>query len=292
MKIKVKTPAKINLLLEIIKKREDGFHEILSIMQAVNLYDYLNIEVLKSEKAYNKIELSGNSTLIPYDKNNIAFKSAELFLYKANLVGYEVKIDIQKNIPVAAGLAGGSSNAAGVLWGLNKIFKEILTKTELHQAASELGSDLNFCLKGGCCVATSRGEILSPITPPTLKIVIIKPKNIFISAKEAYIKFSLLQNKRVCSELNSIKSAISTNNLSKISANLRNHLEDGILSDYPEISNVKKYLISKGCENALMSGSGSAVFGIYNGEIDFSDASSDWDVFSVQTIKTGVEETS
>jgi len=290
MKIKVKTPAKINLLLEIVKKREDGFHEISSVMQAISLYDYLDIEVLKSDNALNTIFLSGNSPLIPYNENNIAYKAAELFMQKANLSGYEIKIDIQKNIPVAAGLAGGSSNAAGVLWGLNRIFREKLTQNELHQAASELGSDLNFCLQGGCCVATSRGEILSPIASPDLKIAIIKPKHLFISAKEAYVKFSLLDKKPSSGGLSFVKSAILENNSKKISTGLCNHLENGILPDYPEIVKIKEYLISKGCQNALMSGSGPSVFGIYDGEIEFSDSPPNWEVFAVQSITTGVSE--
>jgi len=449
MQIRVQTPAKINLVLEILKKREDGFHEIQSIMQAVSLYDYLNIDVeevaidlaskelddfcndLKSlrksainyykkniqgqsiehpeigeiqfsnkgikkvinssadetklkflpklkeiiekgaiselqqpiknrndgiigfryikttinlngknktvivniaQNAFghifynlnydtkivdvlpastragsptisnyiipdenkilnpiqNIIELSGNSDQIPYDKTNLVYKAAELFLQKANLNGFKIKIYIEKNIPIAAGLAGGSSNAAGTLWGLNQLFNNILTSSEIHSLASQMGSDINFCLEGGTQVTTSRGEILSGISTPNLNIVIIKPKNLFISAKEAYTKYDKLSQKTKIKGLEEIKSAICENNSDKIALLLNNHLEESILPNYPKIQEIKGYLIQKGCKNALMSGSGPSVFGIYEDEIDLSDAKPDWECFKVKTIDAGV----
>jgi len=450
MRIKVKTPAKINLILEILKKREDGFHEIQSIMQAVSLYDYLTIEVeepvfltgeelsnfknikelrktahkyyheniqgkivehlllgtikftkagrdetlfrqpktalifpklldivkesryIKTEPPYHKrddgitkfhifennvsiygkikkyefligedafgykfylskengldsfdrpqrtgaiesninitdneeifnpkneklnpipniIELSGNSDQIPYDKTNLVYKAAELFLKKANLKGFKIKIYIEKNIPVAAGLAGGSSNAAGTLWGLNKLFDNILTSFKINSLASQMGSDINFCLEGGTQIATSRGEILSKISTPDLDIVIIKPKNLFISAGEAYAKYTNLSQKPEIKKLEEIKSAIYQNNSDKIAEFLDNHLEKAIIPDYPEIQEIKDYLIKKGCKNTLMSGSGSSVFGICQGELDLSDAKSNWECFKEKTINFGIK---
>ena len=311
MQIKVQTPAKINLVLEILNKREDGFHEIQSIMQAVSLYDYLTIEVedisvpltgkelggsnyitpdenKKINPTQNIIKLSGNSDLIPYDKANLVYKAAELFLQKTNLTGFKVKINIEKNIPVAAGLAGGSSNAAGTLWGLNKFFKDILNSSEVHELASQMGSDLNFCLEGGTHITTSRGEILYKITTPKLNILIIKPKNLFISAKEAYTKYDELSQKPEILGFEEIKSAIYENNHEKIAKLLNNNLEEAILRDYPEIREIKDYLIRKGCKNALMSGSGPSVFGIYEGDIDLSDVKPEWECFKVNTIDLGV----
>lgn len=288
MQIKVQTPAKINLVLEILNKREDGFHEIQSIMQAVSLYDYLTIDVKKVETCENIVELSGNSDLIPYDKANLVYKAAELFLQKTNLTGFKVKINIEKNIPVAAGLAGGSSNAAGTLWGLNKSFSDILNSSEVHELASLMGSDLNFCLEGGTHITTSRGEILYKITTPKLNIVIIKPKNLFISAKEAYTKYDELSQKPEILGFEEIKSAIYENNHEKIAKLLNNNLEEAILRDYPEIREIKDYLIRKGCKNALMSGSGPSVFGIYEGDIDLSDVKPQWECFKVNTIDLGV----
>jgi len=288
MQIKVKTPAKINLILEILKKREDGFHDIQSIMQAVNLYDFLTIEVEKIDNDENTIELSGNSAQIPYDKTNLVYKASELFLKKADLKGFKIKIHIEKNIPVAAGLAGGSSNAAGTLWGLNKIFAGILSSLEVHSLAAQMGSDLNFCLEGGTQIATSRGEVLSKISSPNLNIVIIKPENLFISAKEAYTKYANLPQKPEIKGLKEMKKAICQNNLDKIALLLNNHLEDAIISDYPEIQEIKDYLIQKGCKNAMMSGSGPSVFGIYQDEIDLSDAKPDWNCFKAKTVDFGI----
>jgi 4-diphosphocytidyl-2-C-methyl-D-erythritol kinase len=288
MKIKVKTPAKINLALEILRKREDGFHELQSIMQAVSLYDFLTIEVQENISLENIIELSGNSDIIPYDKTNLVYKAAELFLKKAQIKNKKIKIYLEKNIPVAAGLAGGSSNAAGTLWGLNQLFQNILTNSELHELASRMGSDLNFCLEGGTQIATSRGEILSKICTSDLKIAIIKPKNLFISAKEAYVKYAALSQKPEIKGLEEIKSAIEENNADKIANLLTNHLESSILPDYPEIVEIKNYLLKKGCKNVLMSGSGPSVFGIYEGEINFFDAKENWECFKVETVDFGV----
>lgn len=292
MEIKVKTPAKINLVLEVLKKRDDGFHEIQSIMQAVSLYDYLTIEIENIDNTDNVIELSGNSKIIPYDKTNLVYKAAELFLNKADLTGKKIKIYIEKNIPVAAGMAGGSSNAAGALWGLNEFFGNILNYSEIHELASSMGSDINFCLEGGTQIATSRGEILSKISTPDLNIVIIKPKNLFISAKEAYTKFSELTQKPEIKDLEKMKEAILENNSDEIAKLLSNHLENSILQDYPEIKEIKDFLMQKGCKNSLMSGSGPSVFGIYEGDMDLSDAKPDWECFKVNTISSGITHTS
>lgn len=338
MQIKVQTPAKINLVLEVLGKREDGFHEIQSIMQAVSLYDFLTIDVEDNKTeivdvlsagtraesstistniitdenknlnpSENIIELNGNSDQIPYDNKNLVYKAAEKFLDKANINGKKIKIYIEKNIPVAAGLAGGSSNAAGTLWGLNQIFENILSNSELHELAAQMGSDLNFCLEGGTQVATSRGEVLSPISTPDFKVVIIKPKNLFISAKEAYEKWDAIvlkgrtvilsdQARRWERENLSgvdilIDSHVSPTGFLRMTEVLKNNLEDAILQDYPEIQEIKDYLMKKGCENTLMSGSGPSVFGIYENDIDLSDAKPDWECFKVKTINSGVSPT-
>jgi len=289
MQIKVQTPAKINLTLEVVGIREDSFHEIRSIMQAVSLYDYLTIETEDLKAEENIIELSGNCELIPYDKNNLTYKAADLFLQKANISGKKIKIYLEKNIPVAAGLAGGSSDAAGTMKGLNKLFDDILSKKELDEIAARLGSDINFCLCGGTQTASSRGEILNKISTPDLNIAIIKPKNLFISAKEAYQKWDLLfKNKAINNaEFKEMKAAIEENSPTKIAELLKNSLEDAILPDYPEVEEIKKYLMKKGCINAVMSGSGPSVFGIFSASseaIDFGDAKTEWECFNVKTI--------
>lgn len=285
-KIKVKTPAKINLTLEIVGKRDDGFHNIKSIMQAVDLFDFIEITVEKSKD--NIIEISGNSQEIPYDETNIAYKAAQLFLDATNIQNTKISIDIQKNIPVAAGLAGGSSNAAGIFFGLNNIFENILTSSQLDDLAAKLGSDLNFCLHGGTQLASSRGEILEKMPFPKLNLIIAKTKNLGISAKEAYTKFAEQKYKPLIGDTDSMIEALNTANFHLVPYLVSNHLEDAVINDYPVITELKMYLLEKGCSCAMMSGSGPSVFAILEEnksiEADFSDT----DFFEVQTIDYGV----
>ncbi len=260
MQLKVKTPAKINLTLEILNKREDGFHNIQSIMQLIDLYDYLTFDVEKSDKT--SIELSGTSTEIPYNEKNLVHKAAKLFLDKTGLSA-KIKIHIEKNIPVSAGLAGGSTNAAGTLFGLNKIFNEPLTKDELHSLCETLGSDLNVCLEGGCLLATSRGEVVTKLPFTNSAVSLIKPKNLGISAKEAYTKYSQLENKPNYDMTSKIIDAI------KIGTDLKqflyNDLETAVFNDYPELQKIKALY-----PHAIMSGSGSTYFTLDN-NIENSD---------------------
>ena len=154
--IKIKCPAKINLTLEVLNKRKDGYHNIRSVMQMINLYDYLTISIGHAD--CNKILLSGNSNEIPYNEKKLVYKAAELFLNEACINNTEIKIYIEKNIPIAAGLAGGSTDAAGTIYGLNKLFN-IFDDKKVNEMCAKLGSDLNVCLKGGCLLATSRGDV-------------------------------------------------------------------------------------------------------------------------------------
>ena len=188
MKLKIQCPAKINLTLKVLGKRDDGFHNIESIMQTISLYDYLTITTEASKKF--EITLSGNCEEIPYNEKNLVYKATMLFIEHTNLTPHKIEIFIDKNIPVAAGLAGGSTDAAGTLYGLNEIFAKPLSKKELHNLCSKLGSDLNFCLEGGCRMTKGRGEILEQLPFKNMQISLIKPVNLGISAKEAYTKFS------------------------------------------------------------------------------------------------------
>ena len=186
-KIKIQCPAKINLTLKITGKRDDGFHNLDSIMQTISLFDYLTISVEKSDKT--EIILSGTSDEIPYNEKNLVYKAAKLFLDTSKIDSYKISIYIEKNIPVAAGLAGGSTDGAGTLYGLNKIFDEPLSRKQLHELCAKLGSDLNLCLEGGRQKTSGRGEILEPLQFEEFDVSLIKPINLGISAKEAYTKF-------------------------------------------------------------------------------------------------------
>ena len=186
--IKIQCPAKINLTLKVTGKREDGYHNIDSIMQTISLFDYLTISVEKNDKT--EIILSGTSDEIPYNEKNLVHKACLLFLEETKLPAHRISVFIEKNIPVAAGLAGGSTDAAGMLYGLNKLFDEPLSREGLHGLCAKLGSDLNLCLEGGRQKTSGRGEILEPLEFEEFEVSLIKPENLGISAKEAYTKFS------------------------------------------------------------------------------------------------------
>jgi len=284
--IKVKAPAKINLTLEVLNKREDGYHNIESIMQTVTLYDYLTISIEDSERSV--IEISGNNPLIPYDKTNLAYKSAEKFLNKAGITGKKISIYIEKHIPVAAGLAGGSSDAAAVLFGLNKIFNNLLKQEIISGLASEIGADVNFCLIGGTQIATSKGDILKSIDTPHFNMIIVKPKDLFISAKEAYDKYSKLKSKPSYQPAEIMVNAIKQNSPESIAQLLHNGLEEAILPDYPKIQKIKETLIEAGCLNAIMSGSGPSVFGILPDDRQICIDMDNYDVFFASSITKGI----
>ena len=251
-KMKVKCPAKINLTLEILNKREDGFHDIQSVMQTIDLFDILTIAVEKSDKF--EIKLSGTSDEIPYNEKNLVHKAILLFVEQTNLPEHKISVHIEKNIPIAAGLAGGSTDAAGTLWGLNKLFDNILATEELHALCAKLGSDLNFCLEGGCQLTTSRGEILEKLNFTEFDLSLIKPKKLGISAKEAYTKFSQLEKKPNLDMTTKLVEAIKSGNL-RIQDFLHNDLEVAVFHDYEELQTIKHAL-----PTSIMSGSGSTYF--------------------------------
>lgn len=252
--IKVKCPAKINLTLEIVNRRDDGFHNIKSIMQLISLYDFLTIKTSSSNE--NKISLNGNNLEIPYNEKNLVYKATKLYLERANLTGFSVDIYIEKNIPIAAGLAGGSTDAAGTLYGLNQIFKAF-SHQELNSLCAELGSDLNVCLNGGCTLATSRGEITQKLPVIKSPVTLIKPKKLGISAGEAYKKYALKEFKPQYNMTEKMLKALNTNQ--DIKPYLYNDLEYAVFDDYKELQTIKENY-----PDAIMSGSGSTYFMLEN----------------------------
>lgn len=258
-RIKVKCPAKINLDLKVLNRRSDGFHNIESTMQAIDLYDFLTVSVgIAPETA---IELGGNSDEIPYDEKNIVYKAIKEFLNFTQKAA-RVEVFIEKNIPVSAGLAGGSTDGAGVILALNELFGNPLHEKQMHEICAKLGSDLNFCLVGGCKKATSRGEILEDAEFKERKISLIKPLNLGISAKEAYTKFA---QKEKTQDRN----------------NFVNDLEWAIIDNYEEMKKIKKLY-----PQAIMTGSGSTFFAF---DTEFEPLTNYWIKNSLMTIPTGCE---
>lgn len=279
--IKIKTPAKINLTLEIIGKREDGFHELQSIMQTVNLYDYLTIKLNNSP--IKNLSLFGNSTQIPYNENNIVYKAWALF---NNAIGISTNIDvyIEKNIPVCAGLAGGSTNAAGFLFGINKLFNDVFSIKELHKMCEKLGSDLNFCLSGGTALCTGRGEKIEKLPTVERNLTLIKPKKLEISAKYAYQKFAQLPDEKKQHKNNSqkLKELLLNNTFDE--KLICNSLETSVLNDFEELKCIKSNL-----PQSLMSGSG-PTFYILNRQIPNGLFNKEFEIYNNLTcINTGAE---
>ena len=287
--IKVRTPAKINLSLELLNRMNNGYHNIASVMQTVSLYDYITISVQKSDS--QKILLSGNSDNIPYDDKNIVYKAAKLFCEKADLKNIDINIFIEKYIPIEAGLAGGSTNGAGTLIALNELFNNILSLNEIHTIASLLGSDLNFCLEGGACLVSSRGEIIEEKLPfHYFNVVILKPKNIAVSTKLCYQTYDIMYNQPKTS-LHSKKIAEIFKNrftVKELSKYLYNDLELAVKDIYPELDNIKNLLKDNGAISSIMTGSGSAVFGIFQNKTNIS-VNNNIQCYNVTSIPNGVE---
>ena len=276
--IKIKCPAKINLTLEILNKREDGFHNIQSVMQTIGLFDILTIKITEAPDL--KIKLSGTSEEIPYDEKNLVYKAAKFYMDSIGSLPFEISIHIEKNIPIAAGLAGGSTDAAGTIYGLNKIFNEALSCGEIHNLCAQLGSDLNFCLEGGCQLATGRGEILQKLPFQEFNVSLIKPKNLGISAKEAYTKFSMLEQKPNLNMTSTFTSAIQKRH-ANIQNLLHNDLEAALINDYAELKEIKRKF-----PHSIMSGSGSTFFTIHENFKKIDD--SFWVKNGLKSISYGV----
>jgi len=283
--IKIKTPAKINLSLEIVDKLPNGFHYLSSVMQTVSLYDYLTFKI-NEINGENQIILTGNSDKIPYDEKNIIYKVLKLYLDKIEATGIKIEVYVEKNIPTEAGLAGGSTNASGALIAINELFNKQLSDENIHSIAAQVGSDLNFCLVGGACLLSSRGEVIDKKLPfQDYNIIIVKPKNISVSTKLCYQNFSSTffkkKNPTYSSKICDLfEKDFDVKELAKL---LYNDLEKPAIMMHSEIEQIKEDLIKAGCINALMSGSGSSVFGLLPSEMKIPFDKKDFDVFYVKS---------
>lgn len=268
MQYLIQSPAKINLTLEIVKKRKDGFHNINSIMQTVSLYDLLKI---KFKKNNNEIKILTSAKNIPTDENNLVYITAEKYLQKINKkIG--LNINLKKNIPVGAGLGGGSSNAAAVLLGLNTYFKNYFSLKELQKIAESIGADVPYFLTGGLCFVSGKGEKVLPLNYGLNFYILIVFANIFILTKSVYQKIKKIPKLERLSLL--IKKNIKSANLKeeKIISNLKNDLQPIVFKSFPQLISIKNKLLKLNASSVLMSGSGSAIFGIYLNKKDALNA--------------------
>lgn len=262
-KIELKAYGKINIGLDVIRKREDGYHDLDMIMQTVGVYDDVIISREDGTQTY-EIEVSTDADILPNDKGNLAFMAAKV-LMEAYDIKAKVKIHINKRIPIAGGMAGGSADCAAVLRGVNQLFQLGLTYEQLQEYGVKLGADVPYCIVGGTKRAQGIGEILTDLpTPPKCYVIIAKP-DAFVSTKFVYshIRPAQIENHP---DIDGIIESIKAGDLYGMCEKIANVMEDVTIPEYPIIQKVKDILKSNGAINALMSGSGPTVFGIYDDE--------------------------
>jgi len=253
--VTVEANAKINLTLDILGKRQDGFHEVAMVMQTIGLHD-----TLVMEKTERDIELSINVPWLKADEKNLAWRAAELIRQEYGIEG-GVRIELTKRIPVAAGLAGGSADAAAVLKGMNDLYGLQLDEEKLCELGARLGSDIPFCIKGGTMLATGRGEVLTRLSDmPETWVVLAKPR-ISVSTAWAYQNYDE-QGAERHPDNEAIKQAIARGNRKAVAGLLCNVLESVTIKRYDIIAEYKQMMLDKGAMASMMSGSGPTVFGL------------------------------
>ena len=256
-KMELKALGKINLGLDVLGRRENGYHDVRMVMQTVYLYDQIRIEKTKKPG----IELSTNLFYLPVNENNLAYQAADL-LMKEFHVKEGVKITLDKHIPVAAGMAGGSSNAAAVLFGINRMFSLGLSQKELMERGVTLGADVPYCVMRGTVLAEGIGEILTPLPAcPKCHVLIAKPP-ISVSTKMVYEKLDALEITEH-PDIDGILNGLARKNIHKVAECMGNVLEQVTIPVYPVIEQIKNVMKEGGAMNAMMSGSGPTVFGLF-----------------------------
>lgn len=256
--LKLKARAKINLTLDVTGKRENGYHELEMIMQTLSLYDGITLRPIQEDT----ILISSNAPWMPTDNRNLAWKAADL-MRRTYHIKTGIAIDIDKRIPVAAGLAGGSADCAAVLVGMNRLFHLGLSSKKLEEMALTMGTDIPYCVRRGTVLATGLGEILEDIRPscPLCYVVLAKPP-VGVSTAKVYqsLKWQEIEHHPSAKDM---ISAIAEGSVEKMGTLLGNVLETVTVPMYPEINKIKKVMMAKGAEGTLMSGSGPTVFGLF-----------------------------
>ncbi len=255
--ISLEAHAKINLSLDVLNKREDGYHNLKMIMQTIQLHDTISIQKISSG-----VEIDCVASYVPNNNTNIAYKAAEAMLNKYNL-GAGVRIKIDKKIPVAAGLAGGSTDAAAVIKGINSLFNLGIKQNEMMDIGLTIGADVPYCIMGGTALAEGIGEELTSLSLlSNIPILIVKPQ---IGVSTAWV-YKNLNLDKVINRPNTeaLISAIQNKDISYIAQNMRNVLESVTVIKHPIIEKIKNNLLEEGAIGSMMSGSGPSVFAIFN----------------------------
>ena len=262
----LKALAKINLGLDVLGRRENGYHDVRMVMQSVYLYDNVRLEAREEPG----IELSSNLYYLPDDSGNIAYKAAQMMIEEFHLEG-GVRITLDKHIPVAAGMAGGSSNAAAVLFGMNRLFGLELTRQELMERGVLLGADVPYCILRGTVLAEGIGEKLTVLPSIHKCAVLIAKPPVSVSTRVVY---EALDSKEIVKhpDIDGLIRALEEGSLKTVAACMGNVLEDVTIPKYPVIREIKQEMLEAGALNAMMSGSGPTVFGLFENKIKARNA--------------------
>ncbi len=264
--ISLKALAKINLGLDVVGTREDGYHNIRTVMQSIHLYDRVELKRTKSPK----IHVETNLFYLPADEDNLAYKAAQLLKDEFQIKG-GVRITLQKFIPVAAGLAGGSADAAAVMVGMNRIFNLGIKQSKLIELGLRIGADVPFCIMRGTALAEGIGEQLTPLpSMPKCQILIAKPA-VSVSTKHVYEQLRLTPE-TVHPDIDAVEEQIRQKNLRGVAERMGNILETVTIPEYPVVGEIKKLMMDTGALGAMMSGSGPAVFGLYQNDKEIREA--------------------
>ena len=260
--LELKAYGKINLGLDVVRRREDGYHEVRMIMQTVRVYDAIELNRTEEEG----IRLSTNLYYLPDNENNLGYRAAKLLMDEFGIRdGVEIKM--KKFIPVAAGMAGGSSDAAAVLFGVNKMFGLGLSKQELMERGVRLGADVPYCIMRGTALSEGIGEILTPLQPmPQCRVLIAKPA-VSVSTKHVYESLNLPSlGAEAHPDIDAMRAAIEKKDLSGVVSQLGNVLETVTIPENPVIQTLKDKMMEMGADGSLMSGSGPTVFGLFTNQ--------------------------
>lgn len=256
-KMYLKAYGKINLALDVLRRREDGYHDVRMVMQTVGIYD--GIEIVKTNTG--KIEIESNIFYLPTNENNIVYKAVKL-LFDEFGIKEGVHIKLKKFIPVAAGMAGGSTDAASVLFGINKMFDLGLNMKELMERGVKIGADVPYCLMRGTALSEGIGEKLTRLPDMVQCPVLIAKPPISVSTKYVYENLKLDENTKH-PDIDGMIEAIKRQDLKVIADKMENVLESVTVKEYPEIEVIKKTMLECNAINSLMSGSGPTVFGLF-----------------------------
>ena len=256
--ISLKALAKINLGLDVVRRRDDGYHEVRMIMQTINLFDRLEIKKIKE----SAIKIHTNLFFLPINENNLVYKAAKLLIDEFG-IQEGVSVGLTKKIPVAAGMAGGSTDAAAMLFGMNRLFGLGLSKKQLMERGVKIGADVPYCIMRGTALAEGIGDKLSPLPAMVKCPVLIAKPQISVSTKFVYQNLKL-DDKTVHPDIDRLIEDIRNKDLKAVSDHMGNVLESVTIPNYPVISQIKEQMMDSGAVGSMMSGSGPTVFGLFD----------------------------